>query len=134
MRDGAVTECVNVKAPAARDWALQNGLPQPPSGAIGLPAGAGAPLRLSSPDPNTVYQISPRLPRASQQVPFQVVAAGALQSVSFSLDGQPLGTVSAAPFELWWVLAPGHHTLQAQARLADGQSVVSQSVEFQVLP
>ncbi len=125
-----------VLPPAARDWAIQNGIPQPPNGAVGLPAGPGAAgrLHISSPDPNTVYQISPRLPRPNQQVPFQVVAAGALQSVSFSLDGQPLGTVNTAPFELWWALAAGRHTLQAQARLANGQSVVSEPVEFLVLP
>jgi membrane peptidoglycan carboxypeptidase len=129
-----VSKVFLVLPPAARDWAIQNGIPQPPAGAIGLPAGPGAPLHISSPDPNTVYQISPRLPRASQQVPFQVVAAGALQSVSFSLDGQPLGTVGAAPFQLWWALVPGHHTLRAEASLANGQSVVSEPVEFQVLP
>ena len=123
-----------VLPPAARDWAIQNGVPQPPAGALALPAGQAAPLHISSPDPNTVYQISPRLPRPSQQVPFQVVAAGPLQSVTFSLDGQALGTVSAAPFELWWALTPGRHTLQAQARLADGQSVTSDEVQFEVLP
>jgi membrane peptidoglycan carboxypeptidase len=124
-----------VLPPAARDWAIQNGIPQPPNAALDVPAeGAAGRLHISSPDPNTVYQISPRLPRPSQQVPFQVVAAGALQSVSFSLDGQPLGTVNAAPFELWWALAAGRHTLQAQARLANGQSVVSEAVEFLVLP
>ncbi len=129
-----VSQVFLVLPPTAREWAIQNAIPQPPSGAGSLPAGPGAPLRISSPDPNTVYQISPRLPRPSQQVPFQVIAAAALQSVSFSLDGQPLGTVSAAPFELWWALAPGHHTLQAQARLADGQSVASAAVSFEVLP
>jgi len=129
-----VSKVFLVLPPAARDWAIQNGLPQPPSGAISPPAGSGAPLHISSPDPNTVYQISPRLPLASQQVPFQVVAAGPLQSVSYNLDGQPLGTVSAAPFELWWALAPGHHTLQAQARLTNGQSVASEPVLFDVLP
>src|SRR5262249_6263028 len=119
-----------VLPPAARDWALQNGIPQPPAEAGGAsgPAGPEAPLHILSPDPNTVYQISPRLPLSSQQVPFQVVAAGALRSVSYSLDGQPLGTVSQAPFALWWALAPGKHTLQAQARLADGQSVSSEAV------
>jgi membrane carboxypeptidase/penicillin-binding protein PbpC len=129
-----VSKVFLVLPPAARDWAIQNGLPQPPGGAIALATGQAAPLHISSPDPNTVYQISPRLPLSSQQVPFQVVAAGALQSVSFNLDGQPLGTVSGAPFELWWVLAPGDHTLRAEARLASGQSVTSEIVQFQVLP
>jgi len=123
-----------VLPPSAREWAIQNGIPQPPAGALALPAGQAGPLHISSPDPNTVYQISPRLPLPSQQVPFQVIAAGPLASVTFSLDGQPLGTVSAAPFELWWALAPGRHSLQAQARLADGQSVSSDTVQFQVLP
>lgn len=122
-----------VLPPEAAEWARQNGIPQPPAGSV-TPGGVGAPLHILSPDPNTVYQISPRLPLSSQQVPFQVVAAGTIQSLTFSLDGQPLGTLTAAPFELWWTLAPGAHTLQAEAHLADGQSISSAPVQFQVLP
>jgi membrane peptidoglycan carboxypeptidase len=122
-----------VLPPEAAEWARQNGIPQPPAGSV-TRAGQGAPLHILSPDPDTVYQISPRLPLSSQQVPFQVVAAGVIQSLTFSLDGQSLGTLTAAPFELWWTLAPGAHTLRAEARLADGQSVSSAPVQFQVVP
>ena len=47
-------------------------------------------LNVIAPDPNTVFQISPRLPRASQQIPFRVAAAGPLRSVTYRLDDQPL--------------------------------------------
>jgi hypothetical protein len=80
------------------------------------------------PDPNTVYQISPRLPLSSQQIPFQAVGAG-VTTVTYRLDGVTLGTVSGAPFQFWWTLAAGRHTL-----VAEGQSARSAPVEFEVLP
>ena len=121
-----------VLPPEAREWARQNGIPQPPSGAA---EGSGQPaaLQIISPDPNTVYQISPRLPLSSQQIPFQAAGAS-LQSVTYRLDGQPLGPLTTAPYEYWWTLAPGRHTLIAEALQANGQQITSLPVSFQVLP
>jgi membrane carboxypeptidase/penicillin-binding protein PbpC len=118
-----------VLPPEAREWARQNGIPQPPDGAV--TAGDGqqsVPLRIISPDPNTVYQISPRLPLSSQQIPFQALGAG-VTAVTYRLDGVVLGTVAGSPFELWWTLAAGRHTLVAEA-----QAGRSEAVEFVVLP
>src|SRR5262249_2677797 len=52
-----VSKTFLVLPPSAREWAIQNGIPQPPAEVLALPAGQAAPLRISSPDPNTVYQI-----------------------------------------------------------------------------
>jgi membrane carboxypeptidase/penicillin-binding protein PbpC len=120
-----------VLPPEAREWARQNGIPQPPDGAVtvaGEDGGQALPLRIISPDPNTVYQISPRLPLSSQQIPFQAVGAG-VTAVTYRLDGAVLGTVTGSPFELWWTLAAGRHTLVAEA-----QAAKSAPVEFEVLP
>ena len=122
-----------VLPPEAQAWALQNGLPPPP-GAIAASDGTPLALALASPDPNTVFQISPRLPRASQQIPLRVVAAKPLENVTYLLNGVPLGTVTAAPFELWWTLEPGSYTLQAEAVVEGGEAVQSERVAFVVLP
>jgi membrane peptidoglycan carboxypeptidase len=122
--------------PEAQEWARQNGVPQPPISSLppdGRP-NANSLLKLTSPDPNTIYQISPRLPRVSQQIPLRVIAGQPLSAVTFILDDQALGTVSAEPFEWWWVLTPGAHTLMAEARLTSGETVRSEAVLFVVKP
>jgi penicillin-binding protein 1C len=127
-----------VLPPEAQEWARLTGLPQPPAGTAGT-AGTAEPgsqseLQIISPDANTIYQISPRLPLSSQQIPLRVAAAGPLQSLTYFLNGQLLGSVNAAPFELWWVLEPGRHSLTAEAVLAEGRRAASAPIEFTVLP
>jgi hypothetical protein len=119
--------------PEAREWAQQHGIPQPPTSNLQSLI-SNPQLQITSPDPNTVYQISPRLPRTSQQIPLRAIAGVPLTSVTFVLDGQPLGAVTEAPFEWWWVLEPGAHTLVAEGRLANEESVASEAVQFVVKP
>ena len=123
-----------VLPPQAQEWARQNGLPQPPETVIAAAQGASAALQVIAPDANTTFQISPRLPRASQQITFRVAAAEALRSVTYYLDDAPLGPVTEMPFEWWWALEPGTHTLSAEAVLASGAAVTSAAITFSVLP
>ena len=129
-----------VLPPQAREWARQNGIPQtlaePASGTnLQSPREASnLQLQITSPDPNTIYQISPRLPQAGQQIPLRAIASETLSSATFVLDGQSLATVSEAPFEMWWALAPGQHTLVVEGRLANGEIVKSEAVRFVVNP
>jgi membrane carboxypeptidase/penicillin-binding protein PbpC len=122
-----------VLPPEAQEWARQNGVPPPPGGTLAV-EGTPQTLAIASPDANTVFQISPRLPRASQQVPLRVVAARPLEAVTYLLNGRPLGTLTAAPFELWWTLEAGTYTLEAEARLEGGEAAESAPIEFVVLP
>jgi membrane carboxypeptidase/penicillin-binding protein PbpC len=94
-----------VLPPEAQEWARENGVPQLPKGQGPRAKDQGPELQISSPDPNTVYQISPRLPRASQQIPLRVISGEPVEAVTFFLDDQPLATVTAAPFECWWETA-----------------------------
>ena len=122
-----------VLPPEAQDWARQNGLPQPPHLVPSSPI-TNYQLRITSPDPNTVFQISPRLPRENQQIPFRVIAAGPVRSVTFVLDGVAIGTMTELPFEWWWALEAGAHTLRAEAVLEGGEVVRSEEVRFVVNP
>jgi membrane peptidoglycan carboxypeptidase len=122
-----------VLPPEAQEWAWASGIPQPPISNSQLPT-PNSQLQITSPDPNTRYQISPRLPRESQQIPLRVITGQPTSAVTFILDGEPLGTARAEPFEWWWALEPGAHTLLAQAQLASGETVVSEAVPFAVNP
>jgi len=122
-----------VLPPEAQEWAKENGVPQIPNQGSRLKA-QGPNLQITSPDPNTVYQISPRLPRASQQIPLRVISGEPVEAVTFFLDDEPLATVTTTPFEFWWELVEGAHTLRAEARLAGGETIVSGTEKFWVNP
>jgi len=126
------TQVYLVLPPEAQEWARQNGIPQPPGEATAGPGEADAPLRVTSPDANTVYLISPRMPIESQLIPLRVTAAGVVRSVTYYVDGAAVETVTSAPFEAWWMLAVGTHQVTAEARLAGGEVVRSEAVEFRV--
>jgi len=133
--EAVVSQIVMALPPAAREWALANGIPLSPISSLeSSDSNLPSPITISSPDPQTVFQISPRLPRESQRVLFRLYTAQPLSEVTFLLNDQPLGTLTAGPFEWWWPLAPGTFRLQAQARLATGETVVTEPVSFTVLP
>ncbi|MDW8328180.1 MAG: penicillin-binding protein 1C, partial [Anaerolineales bacterium] len=112
--EAIVTQVVMDLPPAAREWALANGIPQPPVTHL-LSSNLQSSVFIASPDPQTVFQISPRLPRESQRVPFRVYTSQPLSEVTFLLNDRPVGTLTESPFEWWWPLAPGTFRLQAQA-------------------
>lgn len=131
--EAAVSQVILVLPPAAREWALANGLPQPPIEKSQNP-NSQIPIAITSPDPQTVYQISPRLPRESQRVPFRLLTNQPITSVTFLLNNLEIATLTASPFEVWWPLEAGSYTLTARATLASGEVVESAAIEFRVEP
>ena len=116
----------------ARDWAIRSGIPQPPAGSAVRPTDETAGLRLLEPDPYTVFQISPMTPVDMQRLRLTVGVSPGTKSVTYLMDGQPLGTVDTAPWALWWPLEKGDHELVAQALLADGRTETSTAIPFTV--
>lgn len=116
----------------ARDWGIRNGITPPPLDAEIVMADADHGLRLLEPDPYTLFQISPLIPAESQRLRLTVGASPGTQSVTYLMNGETLGTVSAAPWSLWWALQPGEWELTAQAALADGTQETSDPIPFSV--
>jgi penicillin-binding protein 1C len=124
-----------VLPPEARDWALRYGIPQPPEEAVRPSSAAdAAPLRLTSPDPYTVFQLSNRLSSESQQLRLAVIAPPETRRVDYVLNGQVVARADARPWGAWWPLAVGDYTLVARAALADGRVLESAPVSFRVVP
>ncbi|GAB4516516.1 MAG: PBP1A family penicillin-binding protein [Anaerolineae bacterium] len=117
---------------AARDWGIRNGIRQPPTEAGVLIASADKGLRLLEPDPYTIFQISPMLPRESQRIRLTAAVPPGTTQVSYRLNDVDLGTVQAAPWEVWWPLALGEYELVATATLADGTIETSEPLPFTV--
>jgi hypothetical protein len=89
-------------------------------------------LHILSPDPQSVYQISPSLPLDSQKLHIIINGPSGLQQVTVYMDGLSLFTLTASPFEMWWMLQPGQHTLFAIGLLDDGSIIRSPDVTFTV--
>jgi penicillin-binding protein 1C len=116
----------------ARQWGARHGLPLPP--AVAQPINADDQvLRLLDPDPYTIYEIATLLPRETQRIRLSAGVPPNTRAVTFLLDGVAVGTSTAAPWEVWWVLQVGDHTLTAVATLADGTTHTSAPLSFRVV-
>jgi membrane carboxypeptidase/penicillin-binding protein PbpC len=127
-----VDEVFVVLPQEARDWAARNGIRTPPIGAQIVNTDSETGLRLLEPDPHTSFEISPITPAGTQRIRLTVGAPPGTQSVTYIMDGAPLGTVESAPWELWWTLEYGVHELAATARLADGSQITAEIIPFRV--
>ncbi|HEC33282.1 MAG TPA: penicillin-binding protein, partial [Chloroflexi bacterium] len=139
-----VEERVYVFPPAeAQEWARENGWPLSPTADIGGSEATGSEQRATrdglvivSPDPGTVYRLSPAVPAAYQSI--RVAARPAtgvsLAEVTIYVDEEPLAALTTPPFETFWQLAPGEHVFLARGRDSDGRSLWSAPVSVRVLP
>jgi membrane carboxypeptidase/penicillin-binding protein PbpC len=115
----------------ARDWGLRHGIEPPP---VSMHTVSGAPgLRLLTPDPYTIYQLTPVTPFESQKIRLSVAVSPQTTEVTYYIDDKPVETVRGEPWWTWWALLPGKHILVAKATLADGRTETSESLVFTVL-
>ena len=89
-------------------------------------------LRLISPDPHTIYRISPALPLAAQKLRFEAVSGTNVSQITLWLDDTPLATLIEPPFETWWSLSSGHHTAWAEGFDNHGNQITSVAINFEV--
>jgi penicillin-binding protein 1C len=90
-------------------------------------------LRLISPDPHTIYRISPSLPLEAQKLRFEAIAGANFNKITLWLDDEPLATLTEPPFETWWPLTPGQHTAWAEGLDNSGASLKGELITFEVL-
>jgi penicillin-binding protein 1C len=94
---------------------------------------SGAVLRLISPPPGAIYQVSPSLPIANQRIRFEAAAPANASEVRLMLNGEVLGAFDGPPYSLFWTLEPGSYELIAEAAMIDGSTETSARVTFRVL-
>ena len=93
------------------------------------------PLTITSPDPNSVFRLSPSLPAEAQRI---LVAARPADGVSVAritlyVDGQPLAELTTPPYRAWWTLQEGVHTVTAVGYDVEGNRLESEAVMVAVL-
>lgn len=118
----------------AREWAIRNGIPQPPDRVsnVGAKPGSTATFRILSPDPYTIFQLAPQTPFENQQIRLTAAVPEGAREVQYSVDGKSVGSATTAPYAVWWPLAYGQHEVVATLTLADGTTQKSAPVSFSV--
>lgn len=121
----------------ARAWAARQGIEPPPMPLSEVSRQVAA-VRLLTPDPNTIFQLTPVIPPEAQQIRLSAAVPNGTQEVSYwlrSADGQEtlIGTATTEPYWAWWQLQIGDYAIIARARLADGSQQESEPVPLRVI-
>ncbi len=142
-----VERVYTVLPPELAEWGREQGIEAPPAALLSLPEGdpvsgeaafvlaasSAHPLVLTSPDPWTVYRVSPRLPISQQRIAVEARPGGGLTEITLLVDDLPLATLARPPYRALWTLTPGEHTFQAAGRDSAGDVVESKVVVVTVL-
>jgi len=133
--------------PEVVPWAREAGLPLALS-ALEFPDGAASPswdgilsgselqVRIVSPEPGLVAEISGEIPSEHQALEIEAVLWGpsATQVVELYDNGALLASLRDAPYRILWPLAEGTHRFTAVAYDGEGNRTASEIVEARILP
>ena len=90
---------------------------------------------MTSPDPFSVFRLSPALPLGDQRI--EVAARPAEEAVVAELilyvDGEPMATLATPPYRSLWPLTPGVHAFHAEGYDATGRQLTSEPVYVTVI-
>ena len=90
-------------------------------------------LVLTSPDPNSVYQLAEGLPQDQQRLRIAArPGSDGISQVTFLVNDEPVGHTSQPPFETWWQLERGRFSIRAVAQDRSGRSVETGPVWIEV--
>lgn len=148
-RGPRIERVLRVYPPDARDWATLKGLTLAPemdcqgqmvfdkqATDAGQTSNAKqSAIEIVSPPHNSLYEVSPQLPRELQQIEVSARLNRSLRlmNVSVYVDGVQVGSFNSVPYRALWKLVPGNHYAQAVGTTVDGTRVESDRVEFRVL-
>lgn len=118
----------------AQPWARAQGLPLLADLKQATDGIAANTLTLISPTPNTTYRIAGDIDTAAQQLSVEAISGGGFSKVTIYVDGAPVQSFAAAPYQAWWPLAAGEHRFWAEGTKAGGGTVKSEEVTITVLP
>ena len=125
FQNGAPAQAGNEDSQSDADHAQQ---PAGSAIAIGNPD-----LVLTSPDPNSVYQLAEGLPQDQQRLRIAArLGSDGISQVTFLVNNQPVGQASQPPFETWWQLQRGSFSIRAVAQDRSGRSIETSPIWIEV--
>lgn len=86
-------------------------------------------VRVVSPFPGAVYQLSAGVPRDTQRIRLTLEAPPDAVRTEYLINGEVFSESAGG----WWALVPGEYVAVGRATLADGSTVESAPVRFSVL-
>ena len=98
----------------------------------GVIQSAGPLLLVISPPQGSLFHLDPAFVAGAQRVLLEAVGDGSLREVSLWVDGELLKRFEHPPYQTWWQLTPGAHTVWAQGKDTGGVSQTSEPVTFEV--
>jgi membrane carboxypeptidase/penicillin-binding protein PbpC len=110
----------------ARAWAVDAGLRTASTSARATDI-----VRIVTPATGSVFWLAPEL--GVQQLVLRAAASPAVDHLSFSIDGLPVGDAAPADPSIIWQLSPGRHTLRVTGSQRSG-GTASASATFEVRP
>jgi membrane carboxypeptidase/penicillin-binding protein PbpC len=123
--------------PEAREWGRRNGMFVPAGyddfTTIISTTNTSAAFRILTPAPYRIFQVTTALPAGQQRIRLSVVPPNGTRQVHYSLNGEVIATVEAAPYDAWWTLAIGEYRLAATATLVDGTQQTTEPIIFSVV-
>jgi membrane carboxypeptidase/penicillin-binding protein PbpC len=102
------------------------------NGSGGLVQSGGPILRVISPAQGSLYRLDPSFAARAQRILMEVSGDGSLQEASLYVDGDLLARFERPPYQAWWQLTLGMHTVWAQGRDTAGKHITSEPVDFEV--
>jgi len=90
---------------------------------------------MTSPDPFSVFRLSPALPLGEQRIEVAARPAGetVVAELILYVDGEPLAELVTPPYRSLWPLTPGVHAFHAEGYDATGRRLTSESVYVTVI-
>ena len=106
---------------------LLAGQPEAASGPISAETG----LQFLSPANRSIYHMASGLNGDAQRLLVKLNGGPELQKVTLWIDDRAVITFSGTPFEFWWPLQQGQHTLRAEASTPQGETLSSESISIE---
>ena len=136
-----VERVLTILPPELAEWGREHGLGTG-YGASGLAPGETPPTRdnttsllITSPDPNSIFRLSPALPADAQRILIAARPADgvSVQRMTLYVDGELLAELNAPPYHAWWTLRTGLHRITAVGLDMEGNRLGSEAVVIEVL-
>jgi penicillin-binding protein 1C len=100
--------------------------------AAGGPTSAAGGLQFLSPANRSIYHMAAGLNGDAQRLLVKLTGGPELQKVTLWIDDRAVVTFTGAPFEFWWPLQQGQHTLRAEGSTPQGETLNSESISIEI--
>jgi penicillin-binding protein 1C len=122
--------------PEAHNWAQKQGLTllsDMPVNINQISDMETAAIQVISPRQNATYQITSDYAAEGQQILIEIAVGSGVSEVSVWVDGMQMALFSSPPYQVWWPLEAGDHTIWAQGVNLQGETVTSEEIGITVL-